>query len=129
MDKYEIGEKLKMIRISRDISQEDVAEFLGSTAQKVSSFETGRTRISLESFVSLCSFYKITPDEFFDIPNKGITPNELNFLNTFRQLNEEGQEKMMLYGKDLIASGRYIKNNESDLVDKKRRLNTPIVTY
>lgn len=120
MDKYEIGEKLKMIRISRDISQDEVAEFLGSTAQKVSSFETGRTRISLESFVELCAFFKITPDEFFDIPNKGVTPNELNMLNTYRQLNEEGQEKMMLYGKDLIASGRYIKNNESSVVGSKK---------
>lgn len=120
MDKYEIGEKLKKIRIAKNISQEEVAEYLGSTPQKVSSFETGRTRISLEAFVSLCAFYGITPDDFFDFPNKGVTLDELHLLNTYRQLNQEGQEKMVLYGKDLIASGRYIKNNESSVVGSKK---------
>lgn len=119
MDKYEIGEKLKSIRISKDISQEEVAEYLDSTPQKVSSFETGRTRISLEAFISLCSFYDITPDSFFDFPNNGISAKELQLLSIFRKLNEEGQDKLIDNGRDLVASGRYIKNNESGMVGEK----------
>lgn len=120
MDKYEIGKKLKSIRISKNISQEEVAEYLGSTPQKVSSFETGRTRISLEAFISLCSFYDITPDSFFEFPNNCISAKELQLLSLFRKLNEEGQDKLMDHGRDLVATGRYIKNNEFGMVGQKK---------
>ena len=120
MDKYEIGKKLKRIRMSKNISQEDVASFLNSTPQKVSSFETGRTRISLESFISLCELYGISPDSFFDLPNHNFSPKEHALINIFRSLNEEGQNKLIDNGKDLVATGRYIKNDKVGMVDKKQ---------
>ena len=35
------------------------------------------------------------------------------------QLNEEGQDKLLDYAEDLVASGRYIKNNSDKLGNKK----------
>ncbi|NMA18861.1 MAG: helix-turn-helix transcriptional regulator [Clostridiaceae bacterium] len=35
------GEKLKAIRLSRDMSQEDLAKVLGTTKQSISRYETG----------------------------------------------------------------------------------------
>ena len=120
MDKYEIGMKLKKIRMSKNISQEDVAAFLNSTPQKISSFETGRTRISLESFISLCELYGISPDAFFDLPNQNLSSKEYILINIFRSLNEEGQDKLIDNGRDLVATGRYKKNNEIGMVGEKQ---------
>ena len=41
-----------------------------------------------------------------------------SIANALTQLNDEGQEKLLDYAADLVASGRYIKNYQSE-VDKK----------
>lgn len=38
-----------------------------------------------------------------------LSDMERTLLSNFRQLNEEGQEKVFVYVSDLIASGRYTK--------------------
>ena len=119
MNKFEIGEKLKLIRISQGISQDEVAKYLSSTPQKVSSFETGRTRIALDVFVQLCDYYGITPNQFFDYPIERFSREETVLLSLFRELNEEGREKMIDNGRDLVASGRYIKNDKHTVLEKE----------
>ena len=39
------------------MNQEDVAKYLGTTTQKVSSFETGRTRVDVDTLARLCELY------------------------------------------------------------------------
>ena len=48
-----------------------------------------------------------------------LSPSESSILTNYRQLNEEGQEKLLEYSKDLVASGRYIKSDEDELVEEK----------
>ena len=48
-----------------------------------------------------------------------LTAKEEQLLSLFRQLNQEGQDKLIDNGRDLVASGRYIKNNESAMVGQK----------
>lgn len=49
-----------------------------------------------------------------------LTPAEQSLLTDFRQLNDEGQDKVCEYTSDLVASGRYIKNNENGMVEEKK---------
>lgn len=107
MNKYEIGKKLKQLRISRNISQEEIANHLNSTPQKISSFETGRTRIPLDQFVELCSFYGITPDEFFSFSKKPVSKEVSEILEMFSQLDEAGKKKVLDYVVDILSTGRY----------------------
>lgn len=58
----EVGKRLRLARENAKLSQEDVAHKIGSTNQKVSSFETGRTRVSLETLNLLCEIYHVEPD-------------------------------------------------------------------
>ena len=58
----EVGKRLREARENAKLSQEDVAQKINSTNQKVSSFETGRTRVSLETLVRLCEIYHVEPD-------------------------------------------------------------------
>ena len=39
-------------------------------------------------------------------------------LNSFHQLNDEGQEKVVDYSDDLVQSGKYIKTNSPELGEK-----------
>ena len=44
-----------------------------------------------------------------------LSAAEESLLSSYRTLNAEGQEKVSDYAADLVASGRYIKNNKADL--------------
>ena len=59
MPRETIATKLKTIREGAGYKQEDIAEYLNSTPQKVSSMETGRTRVDAETLASLCELYNV----------------------------------------------------------------------
>ena len=48
-----------------------------------------------------------------------ITQQLQTLANALSQLNEEGQEKLLDYAADLVASGRYIKSDPSRLGEKE----------
>lgn len=52
-----INENLKELRLSRNLTQEQVAEKINVTRQAVSSFETGRTRPDIDTLVRLSEVY------------------------------------------------------------------------
>lgn len=47
------------------------------------------------------------------------TIEDWQILLISRQLNEEGREKLINYGVDLVMSGRHKKSDKSELVEKK----------
>jgi len=57
MSKEEIAARLKAARLRSGMNQDEVAKAIGSTYQKVSSFETGRTRVDVDTLVKLCELY------------------------------------------------------------------------
>lgn len=104
MFKREIGNRLRIARENAGLKQDDVAKVIGSTFQKVSSFETGRTRVDLETLVILCDLYKTNPDY---ILNPGLnrtsperhspvgTRRDDRLIKLWRQLPYEEQIKML----------------------------------
>lgn len=66
------GENLKLIRKSRKISQEDLAEKLGVSRQSVSKWETGENYPSMQNIMCLCTIFKcqineLVHEDFVDI--------------------------------------------------------------
>ncbi len=131
MSKFEIALRLREIREKKGYMQADVATFLNTTVQKVSSFETGRTRVDLETLVELSKFYNVDVNYILgSVPPAGIPAlciQEQHVLELYRHLNTEGQNKVDEYVADLVASGRYTIHCEvgdpiADLVDKPDRL-------
>jgi len=70
MFKQEIGNKLKAARETAGLTQDEVAKKINSTFQKVSSFETGRTRVDLETLLKLCKIYNKDINEILGINNR-----------------------------------------------------------
>lgn len=48
-----------------------------------------------------------------------LSPQDTDLLDLFHQLNEEGQEKILSYAKDLMSSGNYIKSGQPHLGKKE----------
>lgn len=46
-------------------------------------------------------------------------PGEAQMLSLYRELNIEGQEKLLDYADDLVSSGKYIKSSQDNLEHKK----------
>lgn len=66
------GDNLKLIRKSRKISQEDLAEKLGVSRQSVSKWETGENYPSMQNIMCLCTIFKcqineLVHEDFVDI--------------------------------------------------------------
>lgn len=52
-----INENLKVLRLSRNMTQEQVAEKINVTRQAVSSYESGRTRPDIDTLITLSEVY------------------------------------------------------------------------
>lgn len=50
---------------------------------------------------------------------KPLNQNETRLLDLYRDLNEEGQERLMESADDMVRSGKYIKSDQSGVVQKK----------
>lgn len=61
-----IGEKIKVLRKSKGISQESLANALGVTFQAVSKWETNATAPDICLIPSLASYFGVSIDELFD---------------------------------------------------------------
>lgn len=46
-------------------------------------------------------------------------PGEIQVIALYRQLNKEGQDKLIDYADDLVSSGKYIKSNPDKLGNEK----------
>ena len=53
------------------------------------------------------------------LPNDNISEDELNLISLYRELNSEGQKKLIDFADDLVATGKYIKSDSDDLVQGK----------
>ena len=58
-----LGEKLKMYRKQKGVSQEKIAELVGVSRQAVTKWESGQTVPSTENLMALASIYGISLDE------------------------------------------------------------------
>lgn len=102
-----IGFSLKDARKQTGITQSEVERLSGIKAHTISNWETGIARPDVDSLVILCKLYNKSPNEIFGWED---TTGEINLLQLFRQLNDEGQETALDYLHTLAISGKYKKD-------------------
>ncbi len=66
-----IDTKLKMLRISRNLTQDEVAEKIGISQAAYAKLEAGQTRLTIDRAGQLAELYEIEPEYFFT--NEKIT--------------------------------------------------------
>ena len=67
-----IGDKIKELRKSRKLTQEQLAEYFGISSQAVSKWETGMSSPDIDMLPKIASFFNITIDELMDYDRQRI---------------------------------------------------------
>ena len=62
----EIGKKLKELRLSHNLTQQQIADKLGINRVNYTRYETNAVRPDYETIISIADFYDISLDELFD---------------------------------------------------------------
>ena len=107
-------DNLQVLRKERKITQKELAKQLNVTQGAITNWETGRAEPSIEILIALSRILLISIDALLDNQKESNTFEEY-LLQVCRQLNEEGQEKLMEQAEFFVSSDRYIKNAESDV--------------
>lgn len=111
----DFGRILKEARVKKNMTQDELALKLGVAKSTISGYENGTREPDVPKIKILMSVLSIEPETLFGEHGKRSMPvsdsQELRLLDTFRQLNPEGQDKVVSYADDLLSSGRYIKSD------------------
>jgi len=120
------GGKLRQARIAANVTVKDISTLLVSKGIKAApatiySWENNNSQPTPDALCYMCNCYGITdPLTYFGY--RGYMENddqsENRLLCTYRELNEEGQEKLLGYADDLAGMPKYKKRCELCL-DKK----------
>ena len=102
------GERLQYFRTEKGLSQRRVAERLGYASQTVFKYEKDMIpNISLQVVERIAEALEIPPAVLCGWE----TGDDIRIKNAMNKLNEQGQERVVEYAEDLVASGRYTKSN------------------
>ena len=118
-----IGEKIKLHRKDLGLTQTELGEKLGVKMNAVSKWECGRVDdIPTSKIKALARLFGVAPSYLIDDDRDAVImaapalPPRLQALaDALEELNEEGQEKLVDYALDLVASCRYIKSDPAGL--------------
>ncbi len=106
------GKRIRSLRESLDLSQQEVSEKIGCSSKVLSNYELGKREPDFEIFVKLCDFFNVTADYLL-----GRTDNPKYFKEI--ALNSESETLLYFFDKlpehhknDVI---RYAKLNFLDL--------------
>lgn len=67
--RYKLPSRLKYLRTSRGVTQEDLAKAIGVTRQTIHFYESGRMKVSAERAVDIADYFEVSLDTLV-----GLTP-------------------------------------------------------
>lgn len=91
------GERLRIIRTERGLSQRQIAEALGVSVNSISQYENGKRFPDEKTIVGLCEFFKVSADYLFGLSDlqdiqiasetrASLTDDQKNALRTVMDL-------------------------------------------
>lgn len=113
--------KIKQIMKLKKIGNRALAERSGLPLGTLNKIIYGDTKSpTLDNMQAIAKALGCTLDDFVDDSTRPdpdfLSSAESSLLSVFRDLNDEGQQKVYEYTVDLIASGRYIKSRQDGMV-------------
>ena len=119
-------DRLKKMKQQSGLTTREIAQQSSLPEPTLEKLFSGQTKDpKLNTIKTLVHFLGYTLDDLSPENEKSPAPadtgiGELNkqeqtLIHNYRQLNNEGQEKLFDYSEDLVSSGRYTKNNPSEI--------------
>lgn len=110
------SDRIKEARKAAGLTQKELASKLGVKHSAVSKYEQGRVvNLKRETIANIAAVLNVKPSWLMcmdDSPKKTtieLSEKELAIIDMFRAMNEEGQEKVYDYIRDLTEFGKYQK--------------------
>lgn len=122
-------EVINILKKEKGLTNAQIAKMSGVTLSTLDKITSGiNTNPKLDTLQAICSVLGCTLNDFMDTPPKSknspetddSASGETQLVSLYRELNEEGQKKLVDYADDLVSSGKYIKSNQDRLGNKKR---------
>ena len=88
-----IGENLRLVRTARNLSQEEIANFLGMTRSMYTHYELGNRAQDAETLFTLSAFYSLEMSAFFEPDRNRL----INIIVNSVDLDAETRELVNLY--------------------------------
>ncbi|NCC68649.1 MAG: XRE family transcriptional regulator [Clostridia bacterium] len=140
--KLEVGNVLRSMRVSSGYSQSELGKMIGKTQQTLARWEQGENQPDITTLFRICELCGTTVQDAFHLPaslvgeiERGqeigeearsatlrhaekVLEDEEHLIGLYRELNPEGQEKLVEYADDMVQSRKYIKSDPAFLVEK-----------
>lgn len=116
----DVGSKIKALRISQKITQNEFAERLGVTKSAISSYENGSRLPSYDILIKIARIFKVstdyllgcTEDKSITVNVSGLTEKQINSIKTsvgtfrtFNVLREQSSEEVQKLIDEFIETG------------------------
>lgn len=101
LDYKAIGKRIKIARIKADLTQEHLAELIELSPTHLSNIETGTTRVSLNTIITIANVLSVTSD---DLLCDNIIMAKAQFEKDIAVLLEDCDEYEIRIIKDMVAS-------------------------
>lgn len=97
-----LGEKIRTLRKSKNISQEVLANYLGLSFQAVSKWEKGETLPDVTMIPAIASFFEVSTDELFDFNRLETEQKVLKLCGEIAEWRNERPEEAEAAYRDLL---------------------------
>lgn len=97
---YEIGERIKLFREDRNMSQKDFAEKIGVSNSRVSNWEQGINRPDVDLLKKICEVLNVSPSELLDVhlDTEELTEHEKQLIRNYRMKTDLQKAVNILLG-------------------------------
>ncbi len=142
MSKFHL--RLRELRNSRKLSQQELADKLGISKSSVNMYERGEREPGLDTLEAIADYFNVDMDyltgktaeikTFNDIFNTEKPAKEskvyriisecfgeqtAELVHLFNSFNEEGKEKLLDFADDMMCSGKYKKDSQNEVVSEE----------
>ena len=87
---YDLGEKIRMFRTARGLTQTQFANKLNLSKSSISKYESGQKFPTLETLINIAAFFQTSLDELVGLEKgatisvKGLTCSQMESINSLR---------------------------------------------
>ncbi len=96
----QIGEKIRRLRLTKGLSQKDLAKYVGVTYQQIQNYEKGKSKIPVDRLIRIAEALEVSLDYFlkeFDNNHDRVPESELALLQTYyKNISSEKIRKQIL---------------------------------
>lgn len=134
-----VGAKIKEFRVRRGMTQQDLAELMGTTKQTIGRYENGNRGVDQDKIFKLAEIFNCSIDDFF--PTTGSAESLMNLYNGlsqprqskvysftrqqfFEQQNSIPERSTYLYGAVSAGTGEWLEDEHKNKIEVPK--DTPV---